>query len=85
MFLTLNEYQIFIYEVKVRRGRMDRRKTKLYVVIAGIFAGYLPRYYAHQNQVADTSELHNILPNTEAFNSLDLTIIRKGELEEAEK
>ncbi len=32
-----------------------------------------------------TSELHIILPNTEEFNRLDLTMSRKGELEEAEK
>jgi acetolactate decarboxylase len=32
-----------------------------------------------------TSELHLILPNTEAFNSLDLTKSKKEELEEAEK
>lgn len=32
-----------------------------------------------------TSELHIILPNTEEFNRLDLTMSRKGELEGAEK
>ena len=32
-----------------------------------------------------TSELHIILPDTEEFNSLDLTKSRKEELEKAEK